>query len=88
MRKHDKGTVLRTVLLLLAFANQALAVFGKEKLPFSNEEATSFIDMLYSIGSFIFTGVIAGISWYKNNYVTKKGKAQKVVLVKEGLAKK
>lgn len=33
----------------------------------------------------IFTGVSAGVAWFKNNYVTAKGKAQKTVLAANGL---
>ncbi|TRZ39180.1 phage holin [Niallia circulans] len=80
MKKLDKGTVIRTVLLLLAFANQGLAVFGKEALPFSNDQVSSLIEMIYYVGSFILTAVVALIAWFKNNYVTAKGHQQKEVL--------
>lgn len=83
----DKGTVIRTVLLLVAFANQGTAVFGKEALPFNNDEVSSFIEMLYYVGSFILTAVVALIAWFKNNYVTSKGHQQKEVLKANNLTK-
>lgn len=80
LKKLDKGTVIRTVLLLLAFANQGLAVFGKEALPFSDDQVSSFIETAYYIGSFILAAVAALVAWFKNNYLTAKGQQQKAVL--------
>ncbi len=61
----NKGTVFRTVMLTLALFNQVLTVFGKNPLPFSDEE-------LYHGVSAIFTVVTSLISWWKNNSFTKK----------------
>lgn len=80
LKKLDKGTVIRTVLLLIAFANQGLVVFGKEALPFSEDQVSSLIEMIYYVGSFILTTVAALVAWFKNNYVTEKGQQQKAVL--------
>lgn len=76
----DKASVIRTGLLLLAMINQALALFGKSPLPFDDVDFTNFV-------SFIFMAVTAAIAWWKNNYISDRGQAQKEVLKKNGLYK-
>ncbi|MED1711697.1 phage holin [Bacillus thuringiensis] len=76
----DKGTVIRTIVLFIALLNQFLVSFGLYKIPGTAEQQTDFI-------SAVFTFVMAAISWFKNNYITAKGKKQKEVLKKEGLTK-
>lgn len=58
------GTITRTILLLIALANQVLAIFGREKLPFLEED----IYQLISISTTIWA---AAIAWWKNNSFTK-----------------
>lgn len=62
--KISKGTIIRTACLVLAIANNALALFGKSALPISNETVEQVI-------SFGFTTVTALIAWWKNNSFTK-----------------
>ena len=76
----DKGTVTRTIILVIALVNQFLVSFGLYEIPGTEQEQTAVI-------SGVFTFVAAGIAWFKNNYVTAKGKKQKEVLKKEGLTK-
>ncbi|MBU8575977.1 phage holin [Bacillus pumilus] len=87
MKTFDKGTVIRTVLLFMALINQALILFGKPILPISEDQVTSLAETLYLAGSMIFTIVTTLAAWFKNNYVTDKGKLQKEVLKQKGLAK-
>ncbi|MGY0566564.1 phage holin [Bacillus safensis] len=87
MKNLDKGTVIRTVLLFIALINQALILFGKPILPISEDQVTSLADTLYLAGSMIFTMVTTLVAWFKNNYVTDKGKLQKEVLKQKGLTK-
>ncbi|WP_345808576.1 phage holin [Bacillus pumilus] len=87
MKNFDKGTVVRTVLLFIALINQALIMFGKPVLPIEEDQVTSLADTLYLAGSMIFTIVTTLVAWFKNNYVTSKGKQQKKVLKQEGLTK-
>lgn len=87
MKNFDKGTVIRTVLLFIALINQALILFGKPILPISEDQVTSLAETLYIAGSMIFTIVTTLVAWFKNNYVTDKGKLQKEVLKQKGLAK-
>ncbi|WP_145757801.1 phage holin, partial [Bacillus licheniformis] len=77
MKNLDKGTVVRTVLLFIALVNQTLIVFGKPVLPISEDQINTLADALYLAGSTIFTIVTTLVAWYKNNYVTNKGKQQK-----------
>ncbi|AVI41077.1 phage holin [Bacillus pumilus] len=87
MKKFDKGTVIRTVLLFMALINQTLILFGKPILPISEDQVTSLAETLYLAGSMIFTIVTTLVAWFKNNYVTDKGKLQKEVLKQKGLVK-
>ncbi|MCM3365343.1 phage holin [Bacillus safensis] len=87
MKTFDKGTVIRTVLLFMALINQTLIIFGKPVLPIEDDQITSLADTLYLAGSMIFTIATTLAAWFKNNYVTDKGKQQKEVLKQKGLAK-
>ncbi|MCB6219103.1 phage holin [Bacillus paralicheniformis] len=87
MKNLDKGTVIRTVLLFVALVNQTLIMFGKSALPISEDQVNTLADALYLAGSTIFTNVTTLVAWFKNNYVTDKGKQQKEVLKQKGLTK-
>ncbi|MCM3148492.1 phage holin [Bacillus pumilus] len=87
MKNFDKGTVVRTVLLFIALINQALIMFGKPVLPISEDQVNTLTETLYLVFSMVFTLVTTLIAWYKNNYVTDKGKQQKEVLKQKGLTK-
>ncbi|TWM32461.1 hypothetical protein CHCC14821_0652 [Bacillus paralicheniformis] len=87
MTIFDKGTVVRTVLLFIALVNQTLIMFGKAALPISEDQVNTLADALYLAGSAAFTIITSVVAWYKNNYVTDKGKQQKEVLKQKGLTK-
>ncbi|MEC2046637.1 phage holin [Bacillus licheniformis] len=87
MKNLDKGTVIRTVLLFIALVNQTLIMFGKSALPISEDQVNTLADALYLVSSTIFTIVTTLVVWFKNNYVTGKGKQQKEVLKQKGLTK-
>ena len=57
-------TIGRTIALVIALANQILAIFGKEALPFADSE-------IYQLVSLIATIVTSGMAWWKNNSFTK-----------------
>ena len=76
----DRGTVIRTAILIIALLNQLLVSFGLNPIP--GDE-----DTWYEVISTIFTAVTAGWAWFRNNYVTAKGKQQKEVLKQKGLSK-
>ncbi|MCY8609872.1 phage holin [Bacillus haynesii] len=87
MKNLDKGTVVRTVLLFIALVNQTLIMFGKPVLPISEDQINTLADALYLAGSAAFTIITTLVAWYKNNYVTSKGKLQKETLKQKGLTK-
>ncbi|ASB90009.1 phage holin [Bacillus sonorensis] len=87
MKSFDKGTVVRTALLFIALVNQTLIMFGKTALPISEDQVNTLADALYVAGSTVFTIVTSLVAWYKNNYVTDKGKLQKEILQQKGLTK-
>lgn len=62
--------------MILAWTNTLLISKGYAALPVISEEEVALIVTL----------VISLWAWFKNNYVTKKGKAQKEALVQKGLA--
>lgn len=78
--KMDRGTLVRTIVLVLALINQFLIASGLNPIPGSEEVWGEVI-------STIFTSIIATWAWFKNNYITAKGKKQKEVLQKHGLTK-
>ncbi|MBQ4815759.1 phage holin [Bacillus pumilus] len=87
MKNLDKGTVIRTVLLLIALINQILVMFGKTPLPLDEESVNNLADVLYVAFSTLFTTVMTLVAWFKNNYVTSKGQKQKEILKQKGLTK-
>ncbi|MEC2183894.1 phage holin [Bacillus spizizenii] len=76
----DKGTFVRTFVLIIALINQILTIYNKSPLPLDNEQLEQFVSM-------VFTTVAALVAWYKNNYVTKKGHSQKQLLEEKNLTK-
>ncbi|ARB36683.1 MULTISPECIES: phage holin [Bacillus] len=87
MNTFDKGTVIRTVLLLIALINQTMLMLGKSPLDIQEEQVNQLADALYSAGSIVFTIGTTLIAWFKNNYVTEKGKKQRDVLRDNNLTK-
>lgn len=78
--KMDKGTVIRTGVLLVAIVNQFLVATGLNPIPGSEQ-------LWGEILSTTFTGAAATWAWFKNNYVSAKGKRQKAALKMKGLTK-
>ncbi|MEI1421027.1 phage holin [Bacillus cabrialesii] len=87
MKRFDKGTVIRTVLLLVALINQTMLMLGKSPLDIQEEQVNQLADALYSAGSVIFTIGTTLAAWFKNNYVTEKGKKQRDLLKENNLTK-
>ncbi|WP_445293119.1 phage holin [Cytobacillus sp. FSL R7-0680] len=78
--KMDKGTVIRTMVLLVAVINQFLVATGLNPIPGSEQ-------IWGEVLSTAFTGAAATWAWFKNNYVTAKGKRQRAALKMKGLTK-
>ncbi len=60
-----KGTLIRTILLVLALVNQVLSVFGVSPIPIDDDTVTNLI-------STIWTVIASLIAWWKNNSFTDK----------------
>lgn len=60
----SKATIIRTAVLVLAIANNALAIAGKSPLPFDSDTVTEVI-------SFAFTAAASIVAWWKNNSFTQ-----------------
>jgi SPP1 family holin len=56
----SKETIIRTIILVVSLVNMALTYFGKNPLPFAEEEIYGFFSML-------FTAVASIWAWWKNN---------------------
>ena len=63
--KISKGTIIRTVCLLLALINITLETFGKRIIPISDEQVSEVI-------SVIFTIVTSLTAAWKNNSFTEE----------------
>ncbi|MEK4689452.1 MULTISPECIES: phage holin [Bacillus] len=87
MKNYDKGTVIRTVLLLIALINQTMLMFGKSPLDITEDQVNQLADALYTAVSVIFTIGTTLAAWFKNNYVTTKGHKQKTILKQNNLTK-
>lgn len=75
MFKH-KGTIVRTVLLIITWLNVWLDHMGLVSIPVVSEETIALV----------LTTIVSVWTWFKNNYITlKKGKAQYDTLKKKGL---
>lgn len=72
-RKITSGTITRTILLILALANQVLTITGHSPIPIADEVVTEFI----ATGAVIVTSIYA---WWKNNSFTQKAIAADKVL--------
>lgn len=81
----DKGTTIRTVLLAITLINQ---IAGTTLIALDEFQVNTIMEAIYILVSVGATAAAAIASWYKNNYVTKRGKAQKAVLKAQGLVKK
>lgn len=74
----DKLSIIRTIVLVIALVNQVLSSAGKSPLPIEDE-------LVETLVSSIFTAVVSLWTWWKNNYISATGKAQKEALKKQGL---
>lgn len=59
-----KDTIVRTVVLFIALLNQALAIFGKEAFPVTEDQVYQVITLAVTIGAAVW-------AWWKNNSFTR-----------------
>lgn len=63
-RKIEKGTIIRTAVLVFALGNQALTISGNNPLPFSEDEVGQAVSMILTVGASLW-------AWWKNNSFTQ-----------------
>lgn len=68
------GTIARTIVLIVALVNTLLTAFGKNPLPFSDEE-------VYAGVSAVITVVVSLVAWWENNSFTKKAIEADAILI-------
>lgn len=71
-------TIVRTLVLFVAWFNQFLSLKGYSPLPFTNEEVELGVSMLV-------TFVVSLWTWWKNNDITKKARARTEFLKGKGM---
>lgn len=65
MGKVKPETIIRTIVLILALANQVLAIYGREAIPITEDEVYQAVTLIVTIGSSIW-------AWWKNNSYTRE----------------
>ena len=63
MNNVTTGTIARTIVLILALANQVLAMCGKQVLNISDDDIYQTVSLLFTIGASVW-------AWWKNNSFT------------------
>ena len=74
--KTSVGTYIRTVGLLISSINMLLTGFGKNPIPFSEDE-------IYAVTSAVIQGVFVVMAWWKNNSFTQAAKRADIVMHSE-----
>jgi len=74
----NKGTWIRTAVLVVALVNQGLVMAGWDTLPWTDEGIQLFI-------TGAFTVVASAVAWWKDNSVTKKAIENEKYLKRKGL---
>lgn len=57
-------TIARTIVLVIALVNQALAIAGKEAFPIAEDQVYQIVTLIATIGASVW-------AWWKNNSFTK-----------------
>ena len=63
MNTISTGTIIRTVVLVLALVNNCLTMAGHSPLPIEDAELTELLSQIFTIGA-------ALVAWWKNNSFT------------------
>lgn len=58
-------TIVRTIVLVITLINQILTMFGKNPLPFAEEEMYAFFTTLLTVAVTVW-------AWWKNNSFTQE----------------
>ena len=65
IKEINNGTIARTVAVIAVLINQFLIMFGKEQLPFTEDEIYQGVSMVLTVWATLW-------AWWKNNSFTKK----------------
>lgn len=65
MNNVTTGTIARTIVLILALANQVLAMCGKQVLNIADDDIYQTVSLLFTIGA-------SAAAWWKNNSFTQE----------------
>lgn len=64
MKNVKVDTIIRTIVLIIALLNQGLAIFGKEILPITEDQAYQVLTLIATIATSVW-------AWWKNNSFTQ-----------------
>ena len=59
----EKGTIIRTILMVVALVNTILTLTGKNPLPYSSEEIEAAVTVILQVVATLW-------AWWKNNSFT------------------
>ena len=68
--KPSKGTIIRTVVLLIALINMLLATLGKTPLGIDEAMVNGTVEAIYEAVSYVLMVVASLVAWWKNNSMT------------------
>lgn len=63
MNQVKTDTIVRTIVLVIALANQVLAIFGREAFPVTEDQVYQIVSLVVTIGASVW-------AWWKNNSFT------------------
>lgn len=73
LKRVDKWTVIRTIVLVLALANQILVTMGRSPIPIDDASVELAVTSLWTI-------ISAVASWWYNNNITDEAKQAQAYL--------
>ena len=65
MKNVKVDTIVRTIVLVIALANQILAIAGKDAFPVTEDQVYQGVTLITTVGAAVW-------AWWKNNSFTKQ----------------
>lgn len=65
MKNVKVDTIVRTIVLVIALANQILAIIGKDAFPVTEDQVYQGVTLIATVGAAVW-------AWWKNNSFTKQ----------------
>lgn len=65
MKNVKVDTIVRTIVLVIALANQILAIAGKDAFPVTEDQVYQGVTLIATVGASVW-------AWWKNNSFTKQ----------------